>query len=128
LAAEHTADRFLGRVGLAQRAADRAAVADDRIGDHLLGVAEQGEVRGQQLGREQLDVPGECADPDLVALLAYEVQLREVVDVDQVLGAGQPQLHHRQQAVPAGDDSRVGAEPPKGCNGALDAGRSLVLK
>ena len=28
----------------------------------------------------------------------------EVVDVDQVLGIREPQLHHREQAVPAGDD------------------------
>ena len=43
LALDRRADRpqVLGRVGLAQRAADRAAVADDRVGDHLLGVGEQ---------------------------------------------------------------------------------------
>ncbi len=33
----------LGRVGLAEGAADRAAVADDRVGDHALGVGEDGE-------------------------------------------------------------------------------------
>ena len=32
--------QVLGRVGLAQRAADRAAVAHDRVGDHALGVGE----------------------------------------------------------------------------------------
>ena len=43
---ERRADRrqVLGRVGLAERAADRAAVAHDRVGDHLLGVAEEREV------------------------------------------------------------------------------------
>ena len=37
----------------------------------------------------------------------------QVVDVDQVLEVGQPQLHHRQQAVPAGDEpgSRCRAAP-----------------
>ena len=47
---------------------------------------------------------GQRADPDLAALLADVRELREVVDVDQVLGIREPQLHHRQQAVPAGDD------------------------
>ena len=46
------ADRgqILGGVGLAQRAADGAAVSHDRIGDHVLGIAKQGEALRQQLG------------------------------------------------------------------------------
>ena len=69
---QRRADRgeVLGRVGLAERAADRAAVAHDRVGDHLLGVAEHREALAQQLGLEQVDVAGERADRDLVALLA----------------------------------------------------------
>ena len=89
----------LGRVGLAQRAADRAAVAHDGVGDHLLGVGEQREVAREQLGAQQVDVAGQRADPDLAVLLADVGELGEVVDVDQVLGRGEPQLHHRQQAV-----------------------------
>ena len=60
------ADRreVLGGVGLAQRAADRAAVAHHRVGDDLLGVAEQREVLGQQVGLEQVDVARERADLD----------------------------------------------------------------
>ena len=44
---ERGADRreVLGRVGLAQRAAERAAVAHHRVGDHPLGVAEDRERR-----------------------------------------------------------------------------------
>ncbi len=124
------ADRreVLGRVGLAQRAADRAAVAHDRVGDHVLGVAEEREVLGEQLGLEQVDVAGQRADPDLAALLADVGELGQVVDVDQVLGVGQPQLHHRQQAVAACDDARLGAEPLERRDRALDAGRALVLE
>ena len=43
LAAAADGREVLGRVGLAERAADRAAVAHDRVGDHLLGVAEERE-------------------------------------------------------------------------------------
>ena len=38
--AAQTARQVLGRVGLAERAADRAAVADHGVGDHALGVGE----------------------------------------------------------------------------------------
>ena len=69
-AAEHTADRSSGGVRLAQRAADRAAVADDRVGDHGLGVGEQREALGEQLRLEQVDVPRQRADPDLTVDLA----------------------------------------------------------
>ena len=70
-----------------------------------------GKCSREQLGLQQVDVAGQRADPDLAALLADVGELGEVVDVDQVLGAGEPQLHHRQQAVAAGDDPRLGAEP-----------------
>ena len=76
LTAVQTAREVLGRVGLAERAADRAAVAHDRVGDHLLGVAEEREVLGEQLGLQQVDVARQRADPDLVALLADVRELR----------------------------------------------------
>ena len=65
---------------------------------------------------------------DLAVLLADVGELGEVVDVDQVLGVREPQLHHRQQAVSARDDARLGAEPLQRCDRALDAGRALVLE
>ena len=118
----------LGRIGLAERAADRAAVAHDRVGDHVLGIAEEREVLGEQLGLEEIDMPRQRADPDLAALLADVRELREIVDVDQVLGVRQPQLHHRQQAVTARDDARLGTEPLEGRDGALHTRRTLVLE
>ena len=66
----------LGRVGLAQRAADRAAVAHDGVGDHVLGVAKQRQVLGEQLGLQQIHVAGQRPDPDLAALLADVGELR----------------------------------------------------
>ena len=118
----------LGRVGLAQRAADRAAVAHDGIGDHVLGVAKQRQVLGEQLGLQQVHVAGQRADPDLVALLPDVGEVRQVVDVDQVRRVREPELHHRQQAVAARDDARLGAELLKRRDRALHARRPLVLE
>ena len=111
--AQRRADRgnVLGRVGLAQRPADGAAIAHQRVGDHPLGVGHDREMLAEQRRREQVTVPRHRADPDLVAVLAGCSSGRsQVVDVDQVLRRGQPQLHHRQQAVPARDHPRFGAK------------------
>ena len=65
-----------------------------------------GDGRGEQFG-----MAGHRTDAQLVAFDPDVGQLAgEVVDVHEVLGSGQAQLHHRQQGVPAGDDSRLGSE------------------
>ena len=104
--------QVLGRVGLAQRAADGAAVAHDRVGDHPLGVDEDREVLGRRAATSSsVGVAGHRADAQLVAVDADVGQLGEVVDVDEHLGPGQAELHHRQQAVAAGDQPGLGAVP-----------------
>ena len=62
---------------------------------------------GEDRRVEDVAVPRHRADDDLVALDAYAHELRDVVDVDQRVRAREAQLHHRQQAVPAGDDARL---------------------
>ena len=52
----------------------------------------------------------------------------QVVDVDEVLQVGEPQLHHRDQAVAAGDQPRLVAEPVEEGDRVVDAGGSLVLE
>ncbi len=120
--------KVLRSVGLAERAADRAAVAHHRVGNHLLGVAKQREVLSEELRVQQLDVAGERSDRDLLALLADVGELGQIVDVDQVLGLCESQFHHRHQAVAAGDDARPGAALLERRDDAVDAGRALVLK
>ena len=58
----------LGRVGLAQRPADRAAVAHHRVGDHPLGVVQDPVVLADDRGREQLGVAHHRADAQHVAV------------------------------------------------------------
>ena len=119
----------LGGVRLAERAADRAPVADDRVGDDRLGVREDREERGELRRLQQLAVPGHRADPDLVRADPDVAELVvEVVDVDDVLEVGQPELHHRQQAVATGDEPGLAAEPLEQPDGVLDAGGAFVLE
>ena len=127
---DRRADRgqVLGCVGLAQRAADRAAVADDGVGDHGFRVPEDREAAREEVGLQQVDVAGQRPDRDLAVLLADVRELGQVVDVDQVLGVREPELHHRQQAVPARDDACLGTEPLERCDRAVDTRRALVLE
>ena len=115
-------------VGLAQRAAEGASVADGRVGDDALGVAEDREQVPQQLGLEELAVARHRADPYDVAVGLDEAEgVVQVVDVDEVLRGGQPELHHRQQAVPPGDHPGLLAQPLEEPDGVLDAGGPGVL-
>src|SRR5690606_37174986 len=50
---------------------------------------------------------GPRADRDLVAVDPDVLQLGELADVDDQLGRGQPQLHDRQQRVPAREQRGV---------------------
>ena len=67
LGAEDVADRgeVLRRVGLAQGPADRAAVADDGVGDDPFRVVDDREEPADDVGGEQPRVPGQRADPQL---------------------------------------------------------------
>ena len=120
--------QVLGRIGLAERAADGAAVAHDRVGDATFGVVQDGEMLACQRGAEQFRVPGERADPQLALLDPQVAELGEVVDVDQRLGLGQAELHHRDQAVPAGQHPGLRPELGQQRERVADAGRALVLK
>jgi hypothetical protein len=55
-------------------------------------------------------VPRQRSDANLAALFTDEGELGQIVDVDQMLGIREAQLHHRKQAVAAGDDPRSRAE------------------
>jgi hypothetical protein len=118
----------LRRIGLAQRATDRAAVAHDGIGDDPFGVGEDREVLGRQRGRQEVGVAGHGTDAQLVALDADVGEVAQVVDVDEDFGPGQAQLHHRQQAVPSGDDARLGPVPLEQRDGVAETVGPFVLE
>ena len=94
-------------VGVHQRAADRAAVADLRVADLAGGVGEQRQLAAEQAGVRHVVMGGEGPDRDVAVLLPDVGELAEPADVDQHLGHGQPELHEREQRVPAGQEFRV---------------------
>ena len=119
----------LRRIRLAQGAADRAAVADDRIGDDALSVDEDRQPFGEERRLEELAVPCHRTDVDLAAHLGDRTQLAcQVVDVDEVLRCRQAQLHHRQQRVSACKKTGLGAELLQKFERMVDAGGPLVLE
>jgi hypothetical protein len=73
-------------------------------------------------------MPGHGADRDGIALDPDVVEVSQVVDIDEALGPGQPQLHHRQQAVAAGDEPGLGAVTIEQRQRVLDARGPLVLE
>ena len=85
------------------------AVAHHRVGDDPLGVAEDREdaprarrtPAARDGGSSRRSAPHRSRPADVAQLVV------QVVDVDEVLGVGQAELHHRQQAVPAGDEPRL---------------------
>ena len=119
--------QVLGRVRLAQRPADRAPVAHHGVGDDLLRVVQDREVLAGGCRCEQLRVPGERADLQFAAGDAQVGKLAQPVDVDEGLRLRKPQLHHRDQAVPAGQHPGLGPEPGQQGQRMFDAGRLLVL-
>jgi len=103
--------RQVGRgVGVGQRAADRAAVPDLRISHQRGGVGQQRRLGPHQLRGSQAGVRRRRADHQLVTIDPDAGQVGQPADVDEHRGSGQPQLHHRQQRVAAGQQLRVVAE------------------
>ena len=106
LRAQDVADggQVLGRIGLAEGASDGSSVANDGISDHPLGVGDYREEPGYLVGFQERRMAGHRADTQLIPVAENEVEFEQVVDVDEPFGPGKPELHHRQQAVPASDD------------------------
>ena len=121
--------QVLGRIGLAERAADRAAVADHGVGDHALGVGEDREQLVQERRFEEIAMTGHRPDPDLAVVRAHIPQLpRQRIDVYHVLRGGEPELHHREQAVPTGQQPGVRTELLQQRESVFDARRALITK
>ena len=95
------------RVGVHERAADRAAVADLPVADQAGDMRQQRNAVGEQRGVHDVGVTGGRADGDVAVVLADVGQLRDAGDVDEDGRVRQAQLHHRQQRMAAGEELGV---------------------
>src|SRR5207244_3345340 len=88
-------------------AAATPTAANRRIADQRRDLGEDGELRLHHRRRLDLPVGGHRADREHVAVLLDPREPGDLAQVDQVLGLRQPQLHHRDQAVAAGEQLGV---------------------
>jgi hypothetical protein len=96
-----------GRVGVRDRAAERAAVADRRVGHGLRRLGEQTGVRLDQVGGHDLVVRRHRADDQGVAVLTDAAHLLDPTDVDEDGRVGEPQPQQGDQRLTAREDLAV---------------------
>ena len=99
-----------GRICVGQAATHRAAVADRDVTHVAQGLRQQRHGRRGDLAR-QLDVALSGHRPDQQAAVVHldAVEPGDPVDVDQNRRPGQPEVHQRDEALPAREHLRVGA-------------------
>ena len=111
--ASRQAARSDAGIGVGDRAADRAPVADLDVADRRQRVAEQAVVPGRRLG--ELAVRGHGADRQpTVRQPADALELAQPADVDQPVGRPEPELEERQQALAAGQHLDRAVRPGDG--------------
>ena len=124
--AQHDGRHVVAGIAVGDIAAERADIAHLRVGDHQRGLAQDRDLRGQQIGADQLVLRGHGADDDVAAVGADAFEVGDARKVDQMVGRGEPQLHHRDQAVAAGERARVLAEIGEQGDGFVDGFRAVV--
>ena len=110
-------------IGVADRSADRSAIAHLDIADTFDAVPCEIELRiGQRLGicRQGADLPA------AVGRRLVDPQLVELADVDELGRLREAKLHERQQAHPTGDDLGIAAGQRTEC--VVERRRALVVE
>ena len=97
----HQRRHVVAGIAIGDIAADRAHVAHLRIGDQKRRLMQDGQRFGDVVRRQQLMLGGHRADHNAVAVAADTLQRGDAMQIDQMFGAGEPKLHHRDQAVAA---------------------------
>ena len=105
-----------GRVGMGDRAADRAPGAHRRIGDDACGLRQQRRPGRRNIELGQLGMRGHGADAQAaVGLRGDAAQLGDAAQADEPRRRDEAEIHHRHQGLPAGKAERVvGFEGPVG--------------
>jgi hypothetical protein len=94
-----------------ERPPDRAHVANDRVGDLGSGRGDRREAGRDDVGGHECVVAHERPDPKRAAALLDPIEPGDPVHVDQVSGGRQPELEQGNEALAAGKDLGVLAQP-----------------
>ena len=101
-------------------------IAHLRVGDLQRGLAQQRDLLAEQVGADQLVLRRHRADDDVVAFLADPLEVGDAAEVDEIGGAREPQLHHRDEAVAAGEHAALLAEAGEQADRVIDGRRAMI--
>ena len=117
------------RVGVAQRADQGAAGADDRVGDQGRGGGHRRLPLGEERGALEVGVPAQRADVQgAVGVDPVVGEVGQVVDVDEQLGRGEAELQQRHQALAAGQHLGLAVALVEQRDRLVEAARGLVAE
>src|SRR5262245_53659437 len=116
------------RVGVCERAANRAEVAHDRVGDLRGCRAESAEPAAEQLRALARLVTDERAHAETAVLLCEGVQTGNRVDVDKRPWGRESELHQWDQTLAPGEDLRLAVESVEELTDFLEGRWSEVLE
>ncbi len=94
-----------------QAAGDGPPVPDLHIGGQVRGIQHDRHMLADEWRRRDIRVPAQRTHDEPFAYAFEPGQGLDAVDVHQVARTGDPQLHHRQEALPARQDLGVVAVP-----------------
>src|SRR5262249_14730144 len=94
-------------IRMCDAATNRAFVAHLNVADQTGGLGKRGKPAFDHIGTLNHMMRCQGADSDLPTLFLDVREFGNAADVDQQLGCGQPELHHWNQAMPAGKNFRV---------------------
>ena len=115
-------------VAVGERAAERSAIADLRIAHGIRGLPEHGRVLVEVVAHRERRVLGRGSDREARPVERDAGEIGKPADVDEYAGFGQAQLHHRNEAVAAGEDLRIVAVLGEGREGFVERTRTDVLE
>lgn len=83
---------------------------------------------GEEAAHDELVLGGHRADDNFAALETNPFQLGDAGKVDEMGRHGEAQLHHRNEAMAAGDETGVGIQPAKQGDRLRETGRAMILE
>ena len=124
----HQARHVVGRVAVGNVAADGADVADLRVGNLQRSLANDRRGSGKRVAADQLVLGGHGADGHGAAIDGNALHRLHTRQIDEMADVCDPLLHHRDQAVAAGDDTGVIAPFGEKPDGSVDAVRPVICE